>query len=95
MISDSFMPYKLFQADSVSNSIKELAKRNPELLRQLEKKIRQILGDPYKIGKWMRGNYVGIREVHIYGKRFVLYYTIDEKIKQVNLVNFEHHPEKY
>ncbi len=43
----------------------------------------------------MHGKYGGVREVHIYAKRFVLKYTVDEKIKQVNLVSFEHHPKKY
>jgi len=89
------MPYTLFQADSVSDSIKELAKRNPEILNQLEKKITQILQNPYGVGKWMHGKYAGVREVHIFSKRFVLMYTIDEKIKQVSLVNFVHHPKKY
>lgn len=89
------MQYALWQADSVIASIKELTKRNPALLGQLEKKISQILQNPYGIGKWMHGKYGGVREVHIYGKRFVLMYTIDDRIKQVNFVNFEHHPKRY
>jgi addiction module RelE/StbE family toxin len=89
------MPYSFFQPDTVTYSIKELQKKNPELLKQLKKKIAQIIENPYGIGKWMHGSYGGIREVHILGKRFVLMYTIDEAKHQVNLVKFEHHPKKY
>lgn len=89
------MPYSLFQVDSVTDSIKTLVKKDPALLRQLGKKIEEIRQNPYGVGKWMHGKYGGVREVHIYGKRFVLMYTIDEKIKQVNLVRFEHHPKGY
>ena len=89
------MPYNFFQPDSVTDSIKDLVKKDPALLKQLKKKIAQILENPYGIGKWMHGDYGGVREVHILGKRFVLLYTIDENKKQVNLVKFEHHPKKY
>ena len=87
--------YNLFQTESVTDSIKELEKKDIVLLKQLKKKIAQILENPYGVGKWMRGNYGGVREVHILGKRFVLMYTIDESKKQVNLVKFDHHPKKY
>jgi addiction module RelE/StbE family toxin len=43
----------------------------------------------------MHGKYARVREVHIQRKQFVLMYTIDEKIKQVSLVSFGHHPKKY
>ena len=89
------MPYVLFQVESVTDSIKTLVKRDPALLKQLEKKIAEILENPYGAGKWMHGRYAGVREVHIYGKRFVLMYTVDETLKRVNLVKFEHHPKKY
>lgn len=89
------MPYTLFQVESVTDSIKVLVKKDPALMKQLEKKIAEILQNPYGIGKWMHGKYGAVREVHIYGKRFVLMYTIDEKIKQVNLVKFGPHPKKY
>ena len=86
------MPYALFQVESVTDSIRTLVKRDPALLKQLEKKIAEIVQDPYGMGKWMHGKYGAVREVHVYGKRFVLMYTIDERIKQINLVKFEHHP---
>lgn len=89
------MAYSLFQVDSVTDSIKVLTKKDPQLLRQLEKKLAQILENPYGIGKWMHGDYAGVREVHVYGKRFVIMYTIEESKKQVNFVRFEHHPKRY
>ncbi len=64
------MAYALFQADSVTNAIKVLAKKDPALLKQLGKKLEKLLEDPYGAGKWMHGAYAGVREVHILGKRF-------------------------
>ena len=91
----AYMPYDFFQTDYFTESVRELEKRNPELLIQLKKKIAQISENPYGIGKWMHGRYAAVREVHVMGKRFVLFYTIDENKKLVTLVKFGHHPKKY
>lgn len=67
----------------------------PRVARTVKEKLAQILENPYGVGKWMHGEYSGVREVHLMGKRFVLMYTVDEDKKQVNLVKFGHHPKKY
>jgi len=45
--------YNFFQPDSVTDSIKDIERKNPALLKQLKKKIAQILENPYGVGKWM------------------------------------------
>ncbi len=52
------MPYKLFQVDSVTDSIRMLSKRNPVLLNQLQKKIEEILENPMVLASGCTANTV-------------------------------------
>ena len=73
--------------------IAKLIRKNWALKEALEKKLKQILENPYhfkSLGNLLKGR----RRVHIYSC-FVLLYIIDEPNKVVKLLKFGHHDEAY
>lgn len=87
------MKYNLQVSEYVDEIFQKLSKRNKKQLEIINKKINQILEDPYHF-KPLRGDMKGSRRVHI-DKSFVLVYEIDENIKTVRLADYDHHDKVY
>ena len=87
------MGYKLQVSEELDRTFSKLAKKNKKQLQIINKKIQQILDNPYHF-KPLRGDMHGARRVHI-DKSFVLTYELDENNKVVRLLDFDHHDNIY
>lgn len=85
--------YNLAIKESLDKKFKKLAKKDKEMLRIIDRKINDILANPYRfkpLGKPLQNK----RRVHIAGS-FVLIYSVNEKEKLVTLLDFNHHDNIY
>lgn len=87
------MAFSLEKTPHFVKTYGKAAKKNPELKNAVEKKVVQILEDPYRF-KPMRKPLQGTRRVHIM-RCFVLLYLIKEKENTVVLTKIEHHDNAY
>jgi YafQ family addiction module toxin component len=87
------MNYRLAIKESLDKKLKKLGKEDKEMLRLIYRKVQEILEDPHRF-KPLRRPMQNKRRVHI-GGSFVLVYEIDEKIKTVTLLDFDHHDNVY
>jgi len=87
------MDYNLQISDDLDRIFSKLGKKNKKQLQIINKKIQQILDNPYHF-KPLRGDMYGARRVHI-DKSFVLTYEIDEEKRVVRLLDFDHHDHVY
>ena len=87
------MEYKLQISDALDKVFTKLAKKNKKQLQIIQKKVQEILENPYHF-KPLRGDMHGARRVH-FDKSFVLTYEIDEEIKVIRLLDFDHHDNIY
>jgi mRNA-degrading endonuclease RelE of RelBE toxin-antitoxin system len=71
--------YKLAIKESLDKKFKKLQKKDKEMLRLINRKVQDILEDPYRF-KPLRKPLQNKRRVHI-GGSFVLVYEINEKEK--------------
>ncbi len=85
--------YILKISADVDNKFQKLKNKNKKQLDIINKKIQQILQNPYHF-KPLRGDLHGARRVHV-DKSFVLVYEIDEKNKIVRLLGYDHHDKIY
>ncbi|MBC8499992.1 MAG: type II toxin-antitoxin system RelE/ParE family toxin [Candidatus Atribacteria bacterium] len=85
--------YKLAVKESLDKKFKRLQKKDKEMLRFIDRKIQDILEDPYRF-KTLRKPLQNKRRVHV-GGSFVLIYEINEKEKIVTLFDFDHHDNIY
>lgn len=85
--------YHLEIKPSCQKEIEKLCKKNPLLKNILEKKINEILKNPYHY-KPLKYDFAGERRVHIM-KNFVLKFEIHESRKAVEFIFFGHHDEAY
>jgi YafQ family addiction module toxin component len=85
--------YNLEIKPSCQKDIEKLCKKNPVLREILEKKMNEILENPYHY-KPLKYDLAGERRVHIM-KSFVLKFEINEKEKIVTFLFFGHHDEAY
>ncbi|MBA7498165.1 hypothetical protein ES704_03439 [subsurface metagenome] len=85
--------YKLAVKESLDKKFKRLQKKDKEMLRFIDKKVQDILEDPYRF-KTLRKPLQNKRRVHV-GGSFVLIYEINEKEKIVTLFDFDHHDNIY
>ena len=85
--------YKLAIKESLDRKLKRLRTKDKELLRLLDKKVNDILDDPYRF-KPLRKPLQNKRRVHVAGS-FVLIYEIVEKEQLVTLLDFDHHDNIY
>ncbi len=85
--------YKLAIKESLDKKIKKLQKKDNELLRLIEKKVQDIISDPFRF-KPLKKPLQNKRRVHI-GGSFVLIYEIDPEAGIVTLVDFDHHDNIY
>ncbi len=87
------MAYGLFIPEELDKMFDKLVKRDKKQMQIINKKIDQILENPYHF-KPLRGDMHGARRVHI-DKSFVLTYEIDEQKKVVRLLDYDHHDKIY
>lgn len=85
--------YKLAVKESLDKKFKKLRKKDKEMLRFINRKVQDILEDPYRF-KTLRKPLQNKRRVHV-GGSFVLIYEINEKEKIVTLFDFDHHDNIY
>ena len=87
------MAYGLFIPEELDRLFDKLVKKNKTQMQIINKKINQILENPYHF-KPLRGDMHGARRVHI-DKSFVLTYEIDEQNKMVRLLDYDPHDNIY
>ncbi|NQU98936.1 type II toxin-antitoxin system mRNA interferase toxin, RelE/StbE family [Candidatus Woesearchaeota archaeon] len=85
--------YKLDTRDKLSKKLEKIAKKNPKQLQILNKKILEILKNPYRFKK-LKESLKHFRRIHI-DKHFVLIFSIEEETKIVILEDFDHHDNVY
>lgn len=85
--------YRLAIKESLDKKFKKLQKKDMEILRLIERKVQDILVDPYRF-KALRKPLQNKRRVHVAGS-FVLVYEIKEQEKLVTLLDFDHHDNIY
>lgn len=85
--------YTLEISEELDKKFSKLAKKDKKQMEAINKKVQQILENPYHF-KPLRGDLYGARRVHI-EKSFVLTYEIDEKNKIIRLLDYDHHDNIY
>ena len=81
--------YRLAIKEKLDKKFKKLQKKDKEMLRLIERKVQDILEDPYRF-KPLKKPLQNKRRVHI-GGSFVLIYEINGEEKMVTLFDFDHH----
>ena len=87
------MAYKLDIPEHLDKIFLKLSKKDKKQLEIINKKINEILENPYHY-KPLIGDMHGTFRVHI-DKSFVLTFEIDEKSKAVRLLDYDHHDNIY
>ena len=85
--------YSIEVKPSCQKSIEKLCKKNPVLQKALEKKMNEILQNPYHY-KPLKYALAGEKRVHVM-KNFVLKFEVRENKKTVEFIFFGHHDEAY
>ncbi len=85
--------YKLAIKKNLDRKFNELKKKNREMLVLIDRKVQEILDNPYRF-KPLRKPLQNKRRVHI-GGSFVLIYEVNEDEKIVTLLDFDHHDNIY
>jgi YafQ family addiction module toxin component len=85
--------YRLAIKEKLDKKFKKLQKKDKEMLGLIERKVQDILEDPYRF-KPLRKPLQNKRRVHI-GGSFVLIYEVNEEEKTVTLFDFDHHDNVY
>jgi YafQ family addiction module toxin component len=85
--------FQLAIKESLDKKFKKLQKKDKKLLVLIERKVQEILTDPFRF-KPLTKPLQNKRRVHI-GGSFVLIYEINEKAGLVTLVDFDHHDNVY
>jgi YafQ family addiction module toxin component len=84
--------YSLEIEEEVFKVFKKLSKKDKTQLEAVNKKINQILTDPFQF-KPLKHPLEGLRRVHI--GSFVLIYEVIENQKTVKVLKYKHHDEAY
>lgn len=84
--------YSLEIEEEVFRAFKKLAKKDKIQLEAINKKIDQILTEPFQF-KPLKHPLEGLRRVHI--GSFVLIYEVLENPKTVRVLKYKHHDEAY
>lgn len=87
------MVYALDIPEHLNKIFQKLSKKDKKQLEIINKKINEILENPYHY-KPLRGDMHGSFRVHI-KKSFVLTFEIDEENKVVRLLDYDHHDNIY
>jgi YafQ family addiction module toxin component len=87
------MMYRLAVKETLDKKFKKLQKKDKEMLRLIERKVEEILENPYRF-KPLRKPLQNKRRVHV-GGSFVLVYEVNEEEKMVTLIEFDHQDNVY
>jgi len=85
--------YCLEVKEHVFKIFKKLGKKDPKQMEAIDKKISQMLEDPFRF-KPLRHPMQNLRAVHTINP-FVLVYEIDESRKVIIIRDYGHHDEVY
>ena len=85
--------YKLAIKENLDRKFKKLKKKDRELLVLIDRKVQEILDNPYRF-KPLRKPLQNKRRVHV-GGAFVLIYEINKDEKIVTLLDLDHHDNIY
>lgn len=85
--------YELEARTKVDKIFDKLRKRDKKQMINIEKKLKEILDDPYRF-KPLRKPLQSFRRVHV-GKSFVFVFSVDEERKIVIIENYKHHDDVY
>ena len=85
--------YRLAIKEKLDKKFKKLQKKDKEMLHIINRKVQDIITDPYRF-KPLRKPLQNKRRVHV-GGSFVLIYEINENDKIVTLLDFDHHDNIY
>lgn len=85
--------YKLAIKKSLDEKFNKLKKKNREMLVLIDRKVQEILDNPYRF-KPLRKPLQNKRRMHV-GGSFVLIYEVNEDEKIVTLLDFDHHDNVY
>ncbi|GMT46700.1 MAG: YafQ family addiction module toxin [bacterium] len=85
--------YDLAVKESLDKKFRKLKKKDRGMLASIDKKVQDILDDPYRF-KSLKKPLQNKRRVHVWGS-YVLIYEINEEKKLVTLLDFEHHDNIY
>ena len=85
--------YSLAIKKNLDRKFKKLKKKDRELLALIDRKVQEILENPYRF-KPLKKPLQNKRRVHI-GGSFVLIYEVNENEKLVTLFDFDHHDNIY
>lgn len=86
------MTYTFEIKPGLIEKLRRVQKRDPIMFRRVRKKISEIVENPRHY-KPLKHGMRGIRRAHI--GPFVLTFTINEKAKIINFLDFAHHDEIY
>ena len=87
------MLFKLEVTKEFEDTYKKIAKKDKETKKAIDKKVEQILENPFRF-KPLRKPLQGLRRVHIM-KSFVLIYSTNEKEKTITIREYRHHDNIY
>lgn len=84
--------YILLTERNVDRIFSKLARKDPKQLEAIDKKIKQILANPYQF-KPLKAPMQHLRRVHV--GSYVITYKIKEQEKAVEIWDYDHHDEIY
>jgi YafQ family addiction module toxin component len=84
--------YAIENSEKVDKIFRKLARKNPEQLEAVTKKLAELVEEPHRF-KPLSNVMKGFRRIH-FGS-FVLLFSIDEKRKVVVVEDYEHHDNVY
>ena len=87
------MSYSLVVEENIKKKLAKAGAKNPEFKKAIDKKLEQILENPYRF-KPLGTPFQNKHRVHIL-KSFVLVYEILEKEKTVRIYDLDHHDNVY
>lgn len=87
------MAYSLEISEELHKIFEKLSKKDKIAFEAIDKKVNEILQNPYHY-KPLNAPMQNKRRVHI-ASSFVLIFIIEEEIKKVKLLEFEHHDNAY
>jgi len=85
--------YKFAVKESLDKKFRKLKKKDREMLMLIDRKVQEILDDPYRF-KPLRKPLQKKRRLHV-SRSFVLIYEINKEEKIVTLLDFDHHDNIY
>jgi YafQ family addiction module toxin component len=84
--------YAIETREHVDKIFKKLAKKNPNQMEAVARKLQEIIEDPHRF-KPMHFPLAGMRRAHL--GTFVILFSIDEQRKTIILEDYEHYDRVY